>query len=191
MALFAASDYFTAMFTTNLQECGKKEITINDVDGESLQQLIEYCYSGVITIDRQNIEKLTKAATMLQFTGVEKNCIEFYTTIFSAANCIGIRDMADLLNMADLKVKAHTFVLEHFLDVSKNEEYLQLDVDEVSVLLKNNQLNVPSENDVFNALMEWVKYDVENRKQALESLLGCVRFKHMTESVSESLNLHL
>lgn len=184
MALFAASDYFAAMFRSELQECGQKEITINGVDGDTLQQLIEYCYSGEITIDSQNIEKIAKAATMLQFAGIEKNCTEFYTTIFRAANCLGIRDMADMFNMAHLREKAHAFVLEHFLDVSKSDEFLRLDANYLSVLLKDNQLNIQSEGDVFSALMGWAKYDVEDRKRSLDTLLRCVRFKHMEDSVS-------
>lgn len=44
--LSASSAYFSAMFTGSLRETQQEEITLGDVNGDALQQLVQYCYTG-------------------------------------------------------------------------------------------------------------------------------------------------
>lgn len=46
VVLASASPYFAAMFTGSLREANEEEITLHKVDGDSLYQLIQYCYTG-------------------------------------------------------------------------------------------------------------------------------------------------
>lgn len=46
VVLASASPYFGAMFTGSLREANEEEITLHKVDGDSLYQLIQYCYTG-------------------------------------------------------------------------------------------------------------------------------------------------
>lgn len=172
------------MFTGGFKELSLAEITINDVSSAILQKLIEYCYLGQITIDSVNVDEIARSASMLQFNKVLEHCSEFYQTKLSASNCIGIRYIADLLNLIELKNLAHAFVLDHFGEVSQGDEFPELNVEYLSELLKDEKINVAAEEDVFNALMRWLKYDVERRRKSLETLLECVRFQHVKDSVS-------
>lgn len=126
MVLYAGSDYFKALLTNGFKERGQQEISIKEVDGDAFQQLIKYCYIGKIAIDSANVDELTRAATMLQFNEVQENCVAFYLTILSASNCMGIREIADLYNMRPLRDAAHELVLDHFMQLSKCVEFLQL-----------------------------------------------------------------
>lgn len=187
MVLHEVNDYFKAMFTTELQEGGQQEITIKKVNGAILYQLIEYCYSGEIAINSANVQVLLRTASMLQFTEVGDNCTEFYIEKLNASNCLGVWEMAELYNIKRLKEAAHDFVLDYFGEVSACHEFLLLDIDQLSVLLQDDDLIVPREEDVFIALMDWVKHDLDDRKPLLENLLKCVRFIHVKDSVSDSL----
>lgn len=163
----------------------QSEIAIRGVDGDVLQQLIEYCYSGEITIDARNVREMTRAAMMLQFTDVQEHCAAFYSTILNASNCLSIREVADLYNISGLKGEAHYIVVKHFMEVFKGEEFVQLSVDDLAALLGDDEINVTKEEDVFEALMRWVQHDVERRKPSLGFLLDVVRFQHIGESVSD------
>lgn len=182
--MYASNVYFAALFTTELKERNEPEITLTGVDGGVLQQLVEYCYSGVITIDTENIDKMTHAATMLQFSWVQEICAQFYSTILNATNCLWIREIAELHNLVLLKEEAHAFVLDHFGEVAKSDEFLQLSCADLSDLLKNDEVNVASEQDVLSAVIRWISYDVDKRKGWLGVLLEYVRFKHVSDSVS-------
>lgn len=185
--LYAANAYFAAMFTMDLKERNQIEITMNDIDGEILQQLIEYCYTGVISIGSENVEEITRSATMLQFTAIQENCAEFYSTILCVSNCLGIHEIADLHNMVRLREEAHALVLEHFMEVSKCDEFYQLNEKHLTVLLADDEINVTLEEDVLCALMRWITYDIENRRCLAPTLLEFIRFKHIKESVSKSM----
>lgn len=182
--LYASNGYFKALFTTAANKCGQWEISINGLDGYILQQLIQYCYNGVVVIDRTNVEEMTKAATMLQFYKVKRNCAAFFTSILSASNCFRILEIADLYNMGRLKKTAETFVHQNFAEVAKTEEFNELNIDQVAIWLKSEKLKVPAEDEVLKAVINWIKHDVGSRKQLLGNLLECVRFKQVNDSVS-------
>lgn len=46
LVLSSASDYFAAMFTSNVREATQEEIHLKDVDPEALAALINYTYTG-------------------------------------------------------------------------------------------------------------------------------------------------
>lgn len=68
-------------------------------------------------------------------------------------------------------------VLDYFMDISMSDVFLELDVQSLTSLLSDDKIHVYSEKDVFHAVMRWVKYDIENRRKSLGTLLACVRFK--------------
>lgn len=182
--LFGASEYFETLFTTDLKERGQYEIAMKKMDGDILKQLVEYCYTGEIGIDSANVEEITNAANMLRFAEVQENCATFYSSVLSLPKCLGIWRVADLHNMGQLKETAHALVMDRFVEISMFEEFHELSAAHLSILLRDDELNVTSEEEVFVALMGWVKSEVKRRKQSLSSLLECVRFNHIKDSVS-------
>lgn len=64
---------------------------------------------------------------------------------------------------------------EHFLEVIQNQEFLLLPTAEIVKLLSSDDINVPDEETIFQALMLWVRYDVQNRQQDLGVLLAYIR----------------
>lgn len=53
------------------------ELTLPNVDYVSLLSLIEYCYTGVITVDSSSADKILGVAIALQVKEVEKLCVTF------------------------------------------------------------------------------------------------------------------
>ena len=48
LVLSVASEYFSAMFTSQLIESKQNEIVLENVEVEAMNALIPYCYTGVI-----------------------------------------------------------------------------------------------------------------------------------------------
>lgn len=61
------------------------------------------------------------------------------------------------------------------LQVICNQEFLQLSVDQMINLLENEDLNVSSEQYIFDALMSWIQHDEINRKPCMGQLLALVK----------------
>lgn len=187
MVLYTANNYFRTILTK--QEQGRSgniimEISIKHIDGEILLKLIKYCYTGKIYMHSANVERIAKAATKLEFTDILLNCRQFLSSILRSSNCLEIREIAVEHNMVRLKKKAQAFLLDHFVEVSQSEKFYKLNVEQLNALLRDDEISVTSEEEVFNALMGWVKHDLGNRKQKLQGLLKCVRFQHIEHSVS-------
>lgn len=88
---------------------------------------------------------------------------------------------------------------EHFLEVIQNQEFLLLPTAEIVKLLSSDDINVPDEETIFQALMLWVRYDVQHRQQDLGVLLAYIRLPLLppqvrwlrigTHSLSENSNV--
>ena len=73
---------------------------------------------------------------------------------------------------------------EHFVDVIHNQEFLILPSDEVSELLSSDDLNVPNEETIFEALIKWSKHDITNRRKVLAKLLSHIKLPLMAPQVN-------
>lgn len=74
---------------------------------------------------------------------------------------------------------------EHFLEVIQNQEFLLLPTAEIVKLLSSDDINVPDEETIFQALMMWVRHDVQNRQQDLGLLLAFIRLPLLPPQVRE------
>ena len=54
-----------------------------------------------------------------------------------------------------------------FNQVMESEEFLLLPVNQLVDIISSDELNVRNEEQVFNALMAWVKYNIQERRQHL------------------------
>lgn len=183
--LSAANNFFKQLLATELEEKENaiSEIAVKGVKGAILWKLTEYCYTGRIVVDGENVDEMTRAAAVLQFDEVLNTCADFYPTILCASNALGIREIADRHNMVRLREIAHGFILDHFMEVSKTDEFYQLNVEHLFKLLKEDGLYVLEEDDVFVSLIEWARYDIKNRTKSYQNLLDFIRFQD-AESVS-------
>lgn len=76
--------------------------------------------------------------------------------------------------------------MQHFKEVLQGDEFPLLDVNELSTLLKGKYLNVQKEEEIFSAVIQWVKHDIEDRTRHLETLFECIRFDYFEDNVSKS-----
>ena len=121
------------------------------------------------------MENVTIAACLLQLPTVVEACCAFFKKLLHPSNCIGIRLFADSQSCLQLRDTARQFSEDHFLEVIKNQEFLLLPAPELVKLLSSDDLNVSSEELVFQSLISWINFDLPNRRSSAAKLLGCVR----------------
>lgn len=175
IVLCAASDYFAAMFNSGLSETKVDEVVLVDVDAESLGTLITYVYTGKLEIKEETVENLLSTACLLQFDKVAQDCSAFLIKRLHPSNCIGIRHFSEARSCRELFAEADRFVLENFVDVVNNQEFLMLPSDELEKLLSQDNLNVPSEETILRSLVSWARHNEDKRQQSLSRLLSNVR----------------
>ncbi|XP_033632334.1 kelch-like protein diablo [Asterias rubens] len=175
VVLAAFSRYFYAMFTGDMLEASQSEVVMKQVDARSVEMLVEYAYTGILEIHIDTVQSLLDTAAMLQLTDVQTACSEFLKRQLHPANCLGIRNFADAHTCTDLVEASGKFAERHFTEVANEEEFLQLPKPQLAELLQCEDLNVSSEEEVYNAIMRWVYHDKEERKNDIAELLQAIR----------------
>ncbi|XP_063799202.1 kelch-like protein 17 isoform X3 [Pseudophryne corroboree] len=126
VVLASCSPYFHAMFTNEMSESRQTHVTLHDIDPQALEQLVQYAYTAEVVVGEGNVQTLLPAASLLQLNGVRDACCKFLLSQLDPSNCLGIRSFADTHSCSDLLKSAHKYVLQHFVEVSKTEEFMLL-----------------------------------------------------------------
>jgi len=173
--LSAASDYFAAMFTSDVSEAAQEEVKIHDVDPVAMEMLVQYMYTGEIPLHEDSVECLLSTSCLLQLSEVTEACCNFLMRQLHPSNCIGIRQFADAQGCVDLYKVAHNYVMEHFMEVVKQQEFCLLPPSELGILFASEDVNVANEEAMFHALITWAQHDTTARKPHLAELLEHIR----------------
>ncbi|KAJ6664768.1 hypothetical protein lerEdw1_005740 [Lerista edwardsae] len=173
--LSANSAYFRARFAGGLQEDGQETISLPETSASAMSLLLDYMYGGRIVIQEENVEGILKLSSLLQIPRLKDACVAFLEDQLRPCNCVGTLRLARSFGIAPLAERSKRCVLEGFAEVSHCQEFLQLDLEELTECLSSDQLAVPREEAVLEAGMRWVRHDAAARKGALKGLLQCVR----------------
>lgn len=175
--LSAASAYFEAMFRPELglNEVNQKSVVLHTIDGEILNILLEFIYTGRCEITQTNVQELLAAADMLQLHEVVDGCCEFLCRELHASNALGILRFAEAHNCEALAKSALNFVHANFPAITQEDEYLETPQTLLSQLLTSELLRVDSESQVFQAALRWIKHDVTQRRCYVFDILSLVR----------------
>lgn len=175
LVLAACSPYFNAMFTSNLKECQEETITLCEHDSESIQEIVNFAYSGKLDLTENNVQALLNAACLLQIEPIISTCCDFLKTQLHHSNCLGIQTFAESHGCFDLRQAAESFARQNFTQVVSQEEFLQLSSKDLIKLIEHDSLNVPNEEEVYKAVMTWLRHDWDARKQFVGDVFEYVR----------------
>ena len=182
LVLAASSTYFYSMFVRDMLESRQQRITLQGVDVEATKLLVEFAYSTKLEITTGNVQSLMTAASLFNFPAVFEATSKFLSKQLHPSNCLGIRSFAKTHSSSELLGAATAYFREHFLDTIENDEYLNLSAEDLSSLLDSANLNVNTEEDVYNAVQMWLLHSPEERKESLSLLLGSVRLPLLSAS---------
>ncbi|XP_045495092.1 kelch-like protein 10 isoform X5 [Colias croceus] len=174
--LSACSPYFLALFTTTLHSREQSDVLISGVRSEILLLLIEYAYLRRIDVTDTNVHELLMTADYLAFLGVLQLCCDHLRTSLNPKNCLGIMMFARRVFCYKLEADARRYLLRYFVTVAtQSDEFLHLPLDELNSIILEDELNVKSEEAVWESVLRWVNYDRDARWQNTVKLMGSIR----------------
>ncbi|KAK7929441.1 hypothetical protein WMY93_005836 [Mugilogobius chulae] len=156
LVLSSVSDYFAAMFTSDVREAKQEEVKLEGVDPDALWVLVHMLIQAVLNLEKTPLSLCCRPP-------------------LHPSNCLGIRSYADAQGCHDLLRAAHNYTMEHFLDVVGGQEFLLLPAEEMARLLLSDDINVPDEETVVNSLLTWIRHDSSSRQRHLPALLAHIR----------------
>ncbi|XP_037135159.1 kelch-like protein 40b [Syngnathus acus] len=181
LVLCACSSYFRALFLSDIDESKKREVVLEDVEPGVMGMILKYLYTSRINVTEQNVQDIFAVANLYQIPSIFTVCVSFLQKRLSLSNCLAVFRLGLMLDCPRLAVSARNFACERFRLISRDEDFLQLQPGELAAILANDNLDVDSEEVVFEALMNWVARDLEEREKDLPGLLDCVRLRLVGE----------
>ncbi|XP_076001076.1 actin-binding protein IPP isoform X1 [Genypterus blacodes] len=176
LVLAASSPYFSALFSGGMREADKEEVHILGVEADVFEVLLDFIYTGMISVTVENVQELMVAADMLQLSEVVSICGEFLKSQMDPSNCVGIFQFLEQIACIDMLEFTENYIHVHFLEVCVTDEFRGLTNDQVVKLLRSEELRIEDEYQVFTVAMDWVLHDVAKRKKHVVEVLDPVRF---------------
>ncbi|XP_034056366.1 kelch-like protein 40b [Gymnodraco acuticeps] len=181
LVLCACSSFFRSIFLSDLEESKKKEIVLEDVEPGVMGLVLKYLYTCKINVTEQNVQDIFAVANVYQIPSIFTVCVSFLQKRLSLSNCLAVFRLGLMLDCPRLALSARNYACERFQLISRDDEFFQLLPSELAAILANDNLNVETEEAVFEALMNWVSRDTGSREKELPGLLDCIRLRLVSQ----------
>ncbi|XP_030062057.1 kelch repeat and BTB domain-containing protein 12 [Microcaecilia unicolor] len=175
LILASFSPYFKAMFTCGLMECSQKEVALCDITAESVSIILTYMYTGDLHIGNLSVQDVATAAFLMQMEDIFDTCQKYMMDRMDASNCVGVYYFAKQIGAEELSDQAKKYLYQHFAEASLHEEILDIEIEQLLMLIRSDDLNVSREESILDLVLRWVNHDRIMRETHLIELLKQVR----------------
>ena len=179
IVLAANSDYFHAMFAHGMKESNQEVIELKDenISAAGMKIVMDSIYSGEINVNDENVFEVLTAADHLQIATVVEQCCKYLIQLgFDVQTYCLVIMFANQHSLKELKEATESKMASIYKEICDKKEFLSdMNADVLSALLCRDDLSAPSENFVFQSVMQWVKYRKEERLDVAAKVIGGVR----------------
>lgn len=187
--LSAGSLYFFAMFNGFFPESDKKEIVLNDIEPECLKVILDYIYTGQLIVNNGIVQNLLATASFLQIDWIVLRCCDFIVKDLDASNCLGVKRFGERHSFPRLEELASEFILKHFQEVSRSEEFLTIPFDEFHRILDDPELYIYDEDALLCSIIKWIEFNPIERQQHLKQLITMLHPACVSNKLAQSINM--
>lgn len=183
--LRASSKYFDALLGPNYMEGRVNRVTLKDIDGQTLETIVNYCYTGHIDINDDNVDDVIAAASSMELLALEQKIAHLWSGKLNAGNCIQILQEAEKYYLIDLWYKSLQFCATNINEIQLHR-MLNIDERNLGKILERDEINLPEER-IFNLIVKWVERNAEEGAKCMPTILKLVRLKHIASKVRAQL----
>ncbi|XP_077381688.1 kelch-like protein 10 [Festucalex cinctus] len=158
----------------------QKVFVIQGLTPPLMQLLIDFAYTGSLSVSEENVKDVLIAANKFNIKGIIPTCCAFLTEQLCPENCIGIWQFTKNCHAPELQLNAYQYILYRFEAVARSYELGQLSMQDFCNLLDRDDLMV-KENAVYEAILHWIVHAPEERGKNMPVLLAKVRLALTSE----------
>lgn len=133
--LASGSPYFDSILKSH--KIVREQLVINCADIDSFNRILNYFYTGEITIDYSNVEELLKLADHFIVNKVIEHCIEFLGTKLNIENCLFTLLLTNRFKLKHLNGLVENWIAGNLEQVCNATEILNLKPYELQEIFKN------------------------------------------------------
>eukprot|EP00794_Sanderia_malayensis_P000300 gene300-927_t len=172
--LAAASIFFHDIFS-RIKNQDENAIRLNNINGKTMDDILHFIYTGEAYIHDDNVRQLIATANFLSLNGLKDMSITYLEKKLVPSNSVEILGLASKHNCVHLKEMCEKMICDNFAMVSKTEGFKKCSLDILIFFMENEDLKVLKEEEVYESMFNWIKYDVYEREKHLPNLLQHVR----------------
>uniref|UniRef100_UPI0037E8E200 kelch-like protein 10 n=1 Tax=Semicossyphus pulcher TaxID=241346 RepID=UPI0037E8E200 len=176
IVLCGCSLYFRTLFTGAWSTQDRLMYTITGVSPEAMNLIISYAYTRSVPLTDKNVVEALAAADQFLIPGMVQQCGFFFEDQLCLKNCISTWKLVDFYHCPELRNKVFHYIMQHFEEVALvSQELWELSVQQLTVIIENDHLNVKQEETVFEAVLSWINHLPQQRRSYISVLLPKVR----------------
>ena len=164
-------------------------IEIETVGGKTLKALIDFIYTGSITISEQNVTDLLSGAHYLQMYEVKQFCFEFLRSNTTVEKSLDYCKMAGHYKNKGLAKEIHQYISTNFDKVLQTDDFKQLSTEELISCISNLDRSRAQESSIFHAVVTWCNHGKEARKSNFVELFKMVNLANVKTDYMENVIL--
>lgn len=151
--------------------------------GELLQSLNELRKSNILcdTTIKTEGKDFPVHRCVLTAASPYFRAMKFLEGTISVTNCLALESFARQFHCDLLKQASVSYKMENFPSVVKTDDFKSLNFERVQDLISRDEIVVSKEEEVYEAVIIWVKHEVASRECLLPELLKCVRASSMSK----------
>ncbi len=143
--------------------------------------LLNCLITFTIDINQENMCDVISTANVLQFNTLMPVCEKFLSGNITDATCLQLLKLCETCSLEDCRKKVEEYFMRHFTEVSKAEEFLDMDKDAFFRYLSDPEMSLHgSEFDIYKAVIRWIKHDQASRARFSVELLSQIRMHHIS-----------
>lgn len=165
--LAACSPYLESVLSRNEQT--PEHVVISCGENRIFELVLNYMYSGKITINRDNIAEILRLANFLTLTKLKEHCAEFLEQGIKRSNCFYVRDLADSNGLSVLLKTVEAFIFANILEITGHDDVLEVSESKLDFLISRS---MPlTELQRVKLISRWTERRMDERRTRFPTLL--------------------
>lgn len=182
--LSKASPFFEKLLNSDMKEAKEGIIRLEMSEESVMSAILEFIYTGSVQTlaPREMAENLAFMADYLFLPNLKSlamRVVENLATL-NASNCISTYRFAELYRCDEILSRTKQFILANFTSVAKTNEFLNLSSKEVEMWISSDEIDVATEENVFEIILAWIGRDENERKKYFAELFRQVRLVYVS-----------
>ena len=180
IVLSCYSKFFETMFETNMKERYENKVEVSGFDGQIIKMLVQYMYTGTITIDSSNVMNVLAAADYLQLDSVKDYCFDYMVSKLTPQNCLNIISASILFKPIALLTETYQVFSDNLEEISLSENFKALSKIDLFTIFEKLVSSEATEKAKHKALMNWINSDYDSRSKDFSDLFTLVDISQLS-----------
>lgn len=113
----------------------------------AFEHLLNYMYSGQITIDRTNVIDLLRYANELMIIKLKSYCIDYLNRFLDSSNCLAVKTLSEKYEIPKLAAKATAYFEQNLnIVLQDNSDILELDAQDLFDIISKYDERIKPDN---------------------------------------------